>query len=272
MQNLPQPPQPPAYPEKVYKFRDWGNEYHRRTLTHKELFLSSPANFNDPFDCKIPVAHWKVTEDQQFAIAYFTDFVQRNFPDASCEAQKQEVNRLLDEFTNKDPQWFKEKDEEFYDEIDNNYGIITFCQNKDDSRMWAHYSAAHTGFCVGFYSYPLFFGNRERFGTGGKVLYEKRFPEISPMQDHAKQIMNVLYTKHDIWEYENEYRLTKIYSPNQVVNFYENEIAEVNLGIAIPDNYVKEIVEICQENFPDIPVYKAYGKRLSFEIEFERIV
>ncbi len=41
-------------PEKLYLYRDW-NEYTKEIFKYNELYLSSPIDFNDPFDCRIKV-------------------------------------------------------------------------------------------------------------------------------------------------------------------------------------------------------------------------
>jgi len=41
-------------PDTLYKYRIWSNEYHQKILTHQQVFLSSPAGLNDPFDASLP--------------------------------------------------------------------------------------------------------------------------------------------------------------------------------------------------------------------------
>ncbi len=41
------------FPEIIYKYRDWNNPLHRSVLMYNELYLASPKDFNDPFDCRI---------------------------------------------------------------------------------------------------------------------------------------------------------------------------------------------------------------------------
>jgi hypothetical protein len=40
-------------PEKLYKFRNWNDSNHRKTLSVGEIHLSSIFGLNDPFDCNI---------------------------------------------------------------------------------------------------------------------------------------------------------------------------------------------------------------------------
>ena len=42
------------YPPIVYKYRNWTDINHQNMLRRNELYLSSPKDFNDPFDCRIP--------------------------------------------------------------------------------------------------------------------------------------------------------------------------------------------------------------------------
>mgnify|MGYP004344840481 CR=1 FL=1 len=41
------------FPKTLYKFRDWTNPLHKEILTKKTLYLASPRDFNDPFDCRL---------------------------------------------------------------------------------------------------------------------------------------------------------------------------------------------------------------------------
>src|SRR5437762_935552 len=42
------------YPDIVYKYRNWSEDNHKNVLYKNQLFLTSPKDFNDPFDCRIP--------------------------------------------------------------------------------------------------------------------------------------------------------------------------------------------------------------------------
>ncbi len=40
-------------PKVVYKYRKYHDELHRRLLTHQELYLASPLDFEDEHDCSL---------------------------------------------------------------------------------------------------------------------------------------------------------------------------------------------------------------------------
>ena len=51
------------FPEILYKYRDWENPFHKKLITHGEIFLSCPSNFNDPFDCQLSLDYSSVSEE-----------------------------------------------------------------------------------------------------------------------------------------------------------------------------------------------------------------
>ena len=52
-------------PEKVYKYREWRNGSHKNLLLYNELYLASPKDFNDPFDCRIPPNYIDLTKKEK---------------------------------------------------------------------------------------------------------------------------------------------------------------------------------------------------------------
>lgn len=271
MEELLRPPQPDKYPPVVYKYRDWSNDFHKRTLLNCELFLSSPENFNDPYDCNIPIAYWKLAEDTKLAMKYFSQMVKRQFPCLSPSGHLKEVERFIEERRFADQNWILKEESDFFKRVAADYGIISLTEFKDDIQMWSHYSNSHTGFCIGFKSQKLF-SNEDRFGMGGKVDYVKDIPVILPTENLLCQIIKVLYTKYDTWTYEQEYRLTKIHAANKAVTFTIDEVAEIIIGCSANIADVQSIINICKCNLPGVPIFMAKQKRLDFKLEFEQIL
>jgi hypothetical protein len=136
-------PKPETYPPVVYKYRDWDNDFHKKTLMNLELFLSSSANFNDPFDCKIPIAYWKLAEDQTIVREYFHKMVRRQFPQFTREEELNEVEELIKDGRYLDPEWVTSQENKLYEKIEQEFGIISLTEFKDDITMWSHYSNSH---------------------------------------------------------------------------------------------------------------------------------
>ena len=205
-------------PETVYKYREWDDDHHKKTLTNRELFLASPSRFNDPFDCKIPIAYWKIAEDPDLAQTYFSQVVERHKSHLGKEDKKKEVERLISEKRFKDKEYLERMEKELFNELNKKFGVISLTAFRDNVVMWSHYSGSHKGFCVGFNS-KILFNYSDHFGRGGAVLYVKEFLTILPTEESTQQLVKQMYIKSDLWAYEKEYRLTKINGADKVIQF-----------------------------------------------------
>ncbi len=86
--------------------------------------------------------------------------------------------------------------------------------------MWAHYADSHAGFAVDLAAGEE--GNFEGFvirgmGTGlvaAKVKYPRSFDQISFASD-GSNVLEVCWSKHPLWEYEEEWRVTSRHWPAQ---------------------------------------------------------
>jgi hypothetical protein len=256
-------------PETVYKYRDWNNDFHKKVITNKELFLASPALFNDPFDCKIPVAYWKLG-DPELAREYFPKIVERHKPHLTETEKIAEVERLIEEgrFRDDDYLIFMEKD--FFDKLNKKVGILSLTAHRDNVVMWSHYSNSHKGYCIGFNS-KILFNNPDHFGCGGQVIYAKEFPEILPTEDLVQQMVKQTYIKSDMWEYEKEYRLSKFNGANLTIEFPQEAVNEIILGCSMSESDKKSIINIAKCNFPKAKIIQAREIRKTFKLGFEEV-
>lgn len=53
------------YPDIIYKYRYWDDDFHKRLLTDNKIFFASPILFNDPFDCTVPVRFDNASEEHK---------------------------------------------------------------------------------------------------------------------------------------------------------------------------------------------------------------
>jgi hypothetical protein len=241
-------------PEKVYKYRDWSNSLHKNILLHNELYLASPKDFNDPFDCRIPKNFIRIIEKGE---------------------ESYSSNPQLDN----DPISFQREYEKQQTEIlDKHYGILSMSNKWNGILLWSHYANFHKGFCVGFWEDKLRISGS--FARTGIVDYRQEFPYIRPtleknQEDRLQRIHIQTTTKSKDWENEGEYRFLKCFFPNEPKSFERlitvpNEvISEVVLGINISPDNKDEIIEICKRK--NIPVYQARKVPFKFAIDRELI-
>lgn len=263
-------------PKIVYKYRDWKNPDHKRMLLENELYLSSPKDFNDPFDCRISQNFSLLTPTEEKE--YITALEIQGIPEAQRRGidYSAVIKDFEERFRNK-PQFQKFADLIQFSHQDTNYAIFSCSTRWNSILMWSHYASYHTGFCIGFWYQKLI--DSQLFGKGGPVSYMADYPEIKPRpakKDKQLMINSFLetHTKAKEWHYEKEYRFMStapkgLTKKDRVVNVNDDFIAEVILGISISDEDKNDIINTCKNK--SIPVFQARKRDFKFQIYREKI-
>lgn len=265
-------------PEKVYKYRDWSNGFHRNILLHNELYLASPREFNDPFDFRIPMNFIDQTPEERNI--YINDLAISHFYKSEEKGLnfKKQIEILEGRITN-DKSFQTNMEDYYFDLLNKHYGILSMSTKWNEILLWSHYANQHKGFCVGFWEDKL----REStpfVSRTGLVDYPPEFPIIKPIvekteEQRRQRISRQTTTKSKDWEYEGEYRFVKCFYPEEpktyqrLMNFQDNCISEIIMGISIPTEARDEIIQICK--IKNIPVYQAKKFPFKFAIDRELI-
>lgn len=223
-------------PSLVYKYRCWkGFEKHRRMLTHREIFLPSPDKFNDPFDCKIPIAYHLLETDLELRARYWPIMFNRLAPHLNFNQRQDEIFRLERRAVYSDFRSSMNHDEWSFQRFNMNWGVFSMSSTPYNTQMWAHYSNNHKGLCLGF-DPKILFVDPNKIGGGGKVHYQKKFPIIMPDEDPNIQSLLQIYTKAFEWQYEKEYRVDKIEGANSKFKYMPNALKEIYFGYLMPSS------------------------------------
>lgn len=93
----------------------------------------------------------------------------------------------------------------------NSVGVLSLSRRNDCPLMWAHYTAQHTGFVIGFdTAHPTWVASGRLHGPPGeptRVIYSADRPNPAAMNDVAPE--HIWYTKGSDWAYEHEWRATR---------------------------------------------------------------
>lgn len=258
----------PKLPKTVYKYRSWGNEFHQKVLTENQLFLASPKDFNDPFDCRVS-RNFNLLNTDEKKLEYVEKLILKHSKTIKARGYNldKEKKRMLDEL-NGDISIVQKRDNSVVFSLqDDHVGVLSLSARYDSILMWSHYADYHKGFCIGFNEKKLRESNL--FGMGGMVAYDKDFPEIDPRDDSMGKAFVQTHSKSCEWDYEQEYRLTKYFYPdlpnneNRIVSFPDHFIENFVLGIRICDSDKKEIKKIAKKK--NIPVFQA--KQIPFQFK-----
>jgi len=140
-------------------------------------------------------------------------------------------------------------------------GVLCLTANPENIEMWEKYADERKGFCVGFHGKELF-SDHERFGFTGDVDYVEDLPIIHPNEELLDKGFKRVFSKLKYWEFEQEYRTTKImHKPSnddwRTVSVDEKKYAEVIFGSSITDADKDEISLLVKTAFPNVKLRQA---------------
>jgi hypothetical protein len=268
---------PQEYPEIIYKYRNWTEEYHKDILIKNNLFMASPDYFNDPFDCRIPI-NYTLLDTPEKIEKYVVSFVERHkqlFLSRRIDLQE-EINRMTIDYTNNIEQIQSNYEKILFAGQNQHYGVLSLSKRWDSILMWAHYAQNHRGFCVGFWEEKL--RESRKFDKGGPVSYnpENEYPQIHPLtEDNEDKMVDKFketHTKAFDWKYEEEYRINKLFYPeiptneDRIITIPDDFFAEITIGLMMPNEHKNEIIELARRK--NIRVYQA--KRIPFKFVIDR--
>lgn len=237
------------YPKILYKYRTWNEVNHKKVLNENVLYMASPRRFDDIKDCRIPERF----PSQEELRNYFTTKDKLENPNRSRRDRRELVRKLMRESPLSSPSKLAIKLKQLNEEFNDCFGVLSMTANPSNDEMWEKYADNHQGICVGVDSKTLFECVN---GGGGEVQYTDELPTIDFFKDNwmEKYIKNV-YFKERKWEFEEEYRLHKMWkhkvSDNERnIQLPDNCITEIHIGKFVTPENKSEIMKIAREKYP----------------------
>ncbi|PKP01669.1 MAG: hypothetical protein CVU11_14565 [Bacteroidetes bacterium HGW-Bacteroidetes-6] len=255
-------------PDVLFKYRSFKNENNLRTLFNFELFLSSTSLFNDPYEGAIPFIYDEadLTPDniflklQEMARKKYPTWPENKIHKHCFDAQQRDLFH--------DENHIKRVCEDTNDFIRKNFGVLSLTSDPFNYLMWSHYANGHNGFCIGFDKHLL----HKTVGGGlGHVIYDTNIPRHKLFGDISEFYLKLLMTKSNVWEYENEYRLTKMHAANKVVKYPKEMIQKIYLGFKSSFNNRLQIIDFIKENKLDCEVFQLTLNNEYFKFNSDRI-
>mgnify|MGYP001445115540 CR=1 FL=1 len=163
------------------------------------IAFSPPWLFNDPFEAK-PV----FPSDAPEAIALFEEYR----PERATLTKEEEsaLQARIDAI-----QQAHGARRIMLEQAARSVGVLSLSEKRDCALMWAHYTAQHTGFVIGFdTAHPAWVESGRLNGAPGeptKVNYSADRPTPATMTDVTPD--HIWYIKSKEWTYEHEWRVTR---------------------------------------------------------------
>lgn len=202
-------PQPPRF---LYKFRSLQRapdpkpgariftaeslDRLRTVLVDAHLRLSSPLEFNDPFDMG---ARWVIEGSTQERLSRFNALVEDQMPGLTFQKRAEAVERLMTASSSTLlpllEQSFRRQRSEF--------GVYCFAGDPRSVLMWSHYSDNHTGIYLQF--------ERTRdlvvLSRAVSIDYIDEYPKVNWIEGMHNALGDTFTRKHSRWSYEDERRI-----------------------------------------------------------------
>jgi hypothetical protein len=163
------------------------------------IAFTPPRLFNDPFEAK-PL----FPSDAPEAIALFEENRLRRTK--LTEEEESALQARIDAIQNAHG-WSRIT----WEHAAASVGVLSLSEKNDCPLMWAHYTAQHTGFVLGFdTAHPAWVASSRLNGPPGeptKVIYSADRPNPPSMNDVTPE--HIWYTKSSKWVYEQEWRVTR---------------------------------------------------------------
>lgn len=249
-------------PAIIYKYSRL-NEYFFQHLIKNEFWFSRPHEFNDPYDCNIGFSPKPAGKEKQFEQEYY-DLANINRKDTDGfsieETTKFMKSRVKTRLINEN---------KVIEDVKNKVGrtgICCFSATKNNLLMWAHYSDAHKGVCVGYSSDKLV----ETYEQIYWVKYGKKFPIIEFEFNHYASIPNeIMIHKSSDWKYEKEIR---IIGQNGLHSFKRKTIKEIIFGLNTPVSQIRAIMALLfQLDYKHVELKQVIISDNEYQVKFKRL-
>ncbi|MBL7966486.1 MAG: DUF2971 domain-containing protein [Prolixibacteraceae bacterium] len=264
-------------PEILYKYRSFQEKvikderYQKESFENSTLYFASQKELNDPFDLKIrKKLELLPEEDIILKLLYYIGRKERNksFDSLWKIAEweyKQNIVNDKDHYKNVSlldlEEWEKTLDRR----------IFCLSEKNNDILMWSHYANSNQGFCLGYNRSKLDALLKKKINANyfgfSKVKYFEEYPEVKPLVGKNKDyILKRLFSKSNIWIYEQEWRFI-IYNPiNPIVKIDEEIVEEIILGSNVQPETEKEILKIQRDKYPHAQVFKVVPDDSEFKL------
>ncbi|MEK7794807.1 MAG: DUF2971 domain-containing protein [Candidatus Hydrogenedentota bacterium] len=272
-----------GHPPILYKYRSWAvgirstEAFSKRLLTNLEVYFNSPEEFNDPFEClqnfEFPL------DDNDLLFDAARRSAMASHPELSPAKQSRLARKGVKERKRQTPEGFEQNRLRYQERHYKTVGICSLTSLRDNPLMWSHYASDHKGVCVGLKSGALkktFFMRSRTWRPPQsvnleKVLYSRKYPKANffDLEDHLDFLKEVVRTKAEYWNYEQEYRFVYIGGTRRSVRIPAEHIAEVILGCRADSDVESEVRLALDQNKISATLLRAVRAKNTFALEFE---
>lgn len=270
----------PELPQSVIKFfsgtYSGENNRHLDLLKRRQLWVTAPRFFNDPFDCAINIDYGY--SSYQIFLKKLYAFLNKESADEVLESVKKD-KAMFDGFLNYIAYDYKR----YAQEVADQFFVSCFSElsNLKSLRMWGHYANSHRGFCLEYSTYEIYQYEsseipKDRFIEFLPVCYSNNYILRESGEKTRSGVREFLLTyafvKAREWDYEKEWRLIMVSNKDKgkkgvTIPFLAP--VRVYLGCKIEERLKADILQICKHI--GIDAYQAYMEPNSYNLSYKKV-
>lgn len=249
------------WPRFLYKYKNFTNEsFLRDYIVESDLYLSSRAQLNDPFDIQAELFF----ENSGKARIEYLNGLYKAF-NISYKDRKALAKRLSS------PAAIQRELRKSFNKQMENVGFHSFSETPRSLLMWSHYSNSHEGLCLVFDTTK----DINVFVRALPVKYLHNYPVIHYSGElKGDFVKKAFLTKSKDWKYEEERRIFEGGRPNQHLGFRPEALRAIILGCRVQPKAIEILARLLQErrdkNMPEIMLFKASMSKLSYKLDFHK--
>jgi hypothetical protein len=251
------------------------NRNYEDLLFKDSIYFSSPANFNDPFDCGLDLSFKK--KSQRYIKKHIIQILSDQIPNLNGEQEKKAKNFIDENFEDFNPENIEIRNSlrQNLNDFISRTGVCCFAEIKKNILMWSHYANFHKGFCVEFNYKKLedtliqFNRKNDVITYMNKVIYKKYYPILSGYSN--EDMVDSLFIKSSNWDYEKEWRIVYSEVNDKKINLPVEVISAIYLGLKIDSNNEDIVKKALSLKKYRIDLYKAKKVENQFALAFEKI-
>ncbi|MEI9948271.1 MAG: DUF2971 domain-containing protein [Pseudomonadota bacterium] len=246
----------PIRPGKLYKFRAM-NDYTKTAIADRQIYLSSPSQFNDPFEFRFRGEVQKEAGPEAW---------QKMWENGTglTDDQLKHVKALTPEQVARVTPWVVGQ---YQEQLERECGVFSLAEDRGNLLMWAHYADMHKGICLEFDTSIVPFD-----ADLHQVIYQEALPVLAmPVVDFEAFADSVLLGKSSHWRYEQEWRLVrqKIVPGERVLAYRAEAFTGVILGARFPQNLRPDLDAWIAASGAKPQIYRARQSQVDYAINIK---
>jgi hypothetical protein len=259
------------YPRYLYKYKPPALDptgdparYLREILVESRLWLSSPKDFNDPFDMTARIVFEGTSEAKR---QRFERLIAQRTELSPGELQHQLENAMA----LSDSEWLERARHAVSSNLQKT-GVCSFTGDPKSVLMWSHYGGQHTGICLQFEVAR----DPRNLLHAVRARYVDDYPVVNWVEDTFEQIKTALLHKFKMWKYEEERRIIWPEGARTNLPFEAAALVGLIFGCRASDAAIGVVRTMLAERrargLSDVRVYRAVEHGSRYALVIRRMV